>query len=97
MFDQIVVFGDGDRDVVGVYFLEGVGVDYRGGNLISDVNQRDGVQSRIGNGGYQVSRIRFVIGYIDRRFIVGARYFLSDKVRVLFMTGQNMADLRVLV
>lgn len=32
------MFGDGDRDVVGVYFLEGVGVDYRGGNLISDVN-----------------------------------------------------------
>ena len=27
MSDQIVVFGDGDRDAVGVDFLEGVGAD----------------------------------------------------------------------
>lgn len=43
MSDQIVVFGDGDRDAVGVDFLEGVGADHRGGNLTSDANQRDGV------------------------------------------------------
>ncbi len=42
MSDQIVVFGDGDRDAVGVHFLEGVGADHRGGNLTGDANQRDG-------------------------------------------------------
>lgn len=56
MSDQIVVFGDGDRDAVGVDFLEGVGADHRGGNLTSNANQRDGVQPCIGNGGHQVSR-----------------------------------------
>ena len=96
MSDQIVVFGDGDRDAVGVDFLEGVGADHRGGNLTGDANQRDGVQPRIGNGGHQVSRTRSATGHTDRRFTVGARHPLSDKSRALFMTGQNMADLRAL-
>ena len=51
---------------------------------------------RIGNGGHQVSRTRSATGHTDRRFTVGARHPLSDKSRALFMTGQNMADLRAL-
>ena len=53
MSDQIVVFGDGDRDAVGVHF-EGVGADHRGGNLTSDAKSRMEVQPRISNGGHQL-------------------------------------------
>jgi len=38
---QVVMLGDGDRDAVGVHFLESVGADHGGRHLAGDADQRD--------------------------------------------------------
>ncbi|MNE92834.1 hypothetical protein D3C80_1906080 [compost metagenome] len=90
------MFGDGDRDAVGINFLERIGADHRRRDLAGDTNQRDGVEARIGDGGDQVGRARPATGHADCRFALCARHTLRDKTCALFVTGQYMADLRAL-
>ncbi|MNI40579.1 hypothetical protein D3C73_948050 [compost metagenome] len=96
MADQIVVLGDGNRNAVGVDFLEGVGADHRGRNLTGDTHQRDGIQSRIGNSRHQIGGPRPATGHTHGRFAIGSRHALGDKPRALFVTRQDMTDLRTL-
>ena len=90
------MFGDGDRDTVGVDFLERIGPNHRCRNLAGNAHQRNRVQTRIGDGGDQVGGARAATGHADRRFALSTRHPLSDKARALFVTRQNVANLRAL-
>ena len=92
---QIVMFGDGDRDAVGVHFLEGVGTDHRGRYLTGDADQRESNQAGIGDRRHQVRRPRAAAGYRPPACL---RYApsLGDKARALLVARQDVADLRAL-
>ncbi len=90
------MLGDADRNTVGVHFLEGVGADHRGRHLAGDADQRNGVETRIGNGGDEVGGTRPATGHTNRRFALSSRHTLSNKARALFVTGQYVPDLRAL-
>ena len=90
------MFGDGDRDAVGVHFLEGVGTDHRGRYLAGDADQRNRIQAGIGDRRHQVRRPRAAAGHTDRWFAFGTRHPLGDKARALLVARQDVADLRAL-
>ena len=90
------MFGDGDRDTVGVDFLESVGADHRGRNLAGNAYQRNRIQAGVGDRGDQVGCPRSATGHTDGGFAFGARHALGDESRPLLVTRQNMADLRAL-
>ena len=90
------MFGDGDRDAVGIHFLERIGTDHRGRHLAGNADQRNGVEARVGDGGDQVGCARAAAGHTDRRFTLRARHALSDKACTLLVTRQHVTDLRAL-
>ncbi len=90
------MLGDGDRDAVGVNFLEGVSANHRGRNLSGDTHQRDGIQTRVGNGSHQVGCARSATSHTDGGLAIGSRHPLRDKPRTLLVARQDMTDLRTL-
>ena len=87
------MFGDGDRDAVGIDFLERIGADHRGRHLAGNADQRNGVETRVGDGGHQVSGARPATGHTDRWFTLGTRHALGDKACALLVARQHVADL----
>ena len=90
------MFGDGDRDAVGVHFLEGVGTDHRGRYLTGDADQRNRIQAGIGDRRNQVGGARAATGHTDCGVAFGSRHPLGDKARALLVARQDVADLRAL-